>query len=213
MRSFSRIDAILTALFCLVASPSFAASKPKASPPTDKSPIAAPPTQRVVGPLSPAEAEALATMNDKIKAYIDLHVKIEKTLPVLPKDSSPQQIDKNQRDFEVLMRQARAGAKQGDIFTPQATPVIRSLLATIFDGPEGKLLKASIFDENPGRIKLAVNERYPDNVPLSNVPAQVLQTLPKLSEDVEYRFIGDNLILFDSHAHIVADFIPDVMPK
>ena len=58
-----------------------------------------------------------------------------------------------------------------------------------------------------------MNARYPDTVPLTTVPPQVLQTLPKLTEDLEYRFIGDSLILLDGHAHIIADFIEDALPK
>jgi hypothetical protein len=32
----------------------------------------------VVGPLTPADAQALATMNDRLKEYVDLHTKIER---------------------------------------------------------------------------------------------------------------------------------------
>jgi len=188
--------------------------KPSAAPATSASPATAPPTERVVGPLSPADSAALATMNDRVREYIDLHTKIERTLPALPTDATPQQIDKNQRAFEVLMRNARATAKPGDIFTAEARPVILRLLATVFGGPEGKQLKASIMDENPAGIAaFTVNARYPDSVPLSTVPPEILQTLPKLSEDLEYRFIGDRLVLLDPHAHIVADFIEDALPK
>jgi hypothetical protein len=152
-------------------------------------------------------------MNDRVKEYIDLHIKLEKTLPKLPDDATPQQIDRNQRAFEVLMRRTRAAAKPGDIFTAEAQPVIKRLLDNVFGGPDGKQLKSSIMDENPVGIKVAVNGRYPDTVPLSTVPPQVLQTLPKLSEDMEYRFIGDRLILLDTHAHVIADFIEDALPK
>lgn len=68
-------------------------------------------------------------------------------------------------------------------------------------------------DENPAGIVLKVNGRYPDTVPISTVPPQVLQTLPKLREGMEYRFIGDALILLDTHAHVVADFIDDALPE
>ncbi len=187
--------------------------KPDDSPATAASPDTAAPTQRIVGPLSPADSQALSTMNDKVKEYIDLHTKLEATLPKLPEDATPQQIDKNQRAFEALMRKSRATAKQGDIFTPQAQPVIKTLLLSVFGGPDGKQLKSSIMDENPVGITLRVNGRYPDTVPLSTVPPQVLQTLPALSEDMEYRFIGDRLILLDTHAHVIADFIEDALPK
>jgi hypothetical protein len=186
---------------------------PPPPPPTTASPATAPPTERVVGPLSEADARALATMNDRLKAYVEVHRTVEKKLPKLPDKATPQQIDDNQRMFEKLMRKERTSVKRGDIFTADAEPVIKRLLASVFGGPDGKQLKASIMDENPVGLKLAVNGRYPDTVPISSVPPQVLQTLPALSEDMEYRFIGDNLILLDSHAHIVADFIPNAFPR
>jgi hypothetical protein len=190
--------------------------QPATPPATSASPSSAPATERVVGPLTPADAQALATMNDRLKEYVGLHMKIERSLPRLPKEATPQQIDKNQRTLEQRLREARATAKPGDIFTPEARPVIERLLASVFGGPDGKELKASIMDENqaaPSAAKLIVNSRYPDTVPLTSVPPQVLQTLPKLTEDLEYRFLGNSLILLDTHAHIIADFIADVVPK
>ena len=189
---------------------------PPPPPATAASPVGAPANERVVGPLSPEDARALATMNDRLRDYVDLHLKLERTLPSLPKDATPQQIDKNQRAFEKLMRDTRKTAKPGELFTAEAQPVIKRLLATVFGGPDGKQLKASIMDENPVdpvALKIGVNSRYPDTVPLTSVPPQVLQTLPKLSEDLEYRFIGDWLILFDVHAHVIADYIDDALPK
>lgn len=187
-------------------------STPPPPPATTESPGAAPPTERVVGPLSTEDAAALATMNARLKEYVELHSKLERTLPKLPDDATPQQIDRNQRQLEQLVRDARRTAKQGDLFTPEARPVIKRLLATVFGGPEGKQLKDSIMDENPVGVRVTVNGRYPDTVPVSTVPPQVLQTLPKLSEDMEYRFIGDRLILLDAHAHVIADFIDHALP-
>jgi hypothetical protein len=190
--------------------------KPPTPPATSASPASAPATERVVGPLTPADAQALATMIDRLNQYVDLRTKIERSMPKLPKEATPQQIDKNQRAMERLVREARATAKTGDIFTSEARPIIQRLLASVFGGPDGKKLKASIMDENqaaPSAVKLTVNGRYPDTVPLATVPPQVLQTLPKLTEDLEYRFIGDSLILLDVRAHIIVDFIEDVVPK
>jgi hypothetical protein len=185
---------------------------PEPPPETTKTPAGAPSTERVVGPLTEADAAALATMNDRLQRYVDEHKRIEAGLPRMPKEASPEEIDRNQRAFEQQVRQARKDARQGDIFGAEAQPVIKRLLAAVFAGPEGKELIASILDENPVGMKLSVNMRYPDDVPISTVPPEVLQTLPRLSEDMEYRFIGRHLILLDSHAHVVADFIPDAIP-
>jgi hypothetical protein len=186
---------------------------PPPPPATSESPAGAPATERVVGPLSEADAAALATMNGRLKEYVELHNKLERDLPKLPDSATPTQIDTNQRLLEARVRQARAGAKRGDLFTPEATVVIKRLLAAVFAGPEGKQLKASIMDENPVDVTVTVNGRYPDSVPVSTVPPQVLQTLPRLSEDMEYRFIGDRIVLLDVHAHVIADFIDDALPK
>jgi TolA-binding protein len=190
--------------------------RPAAPPATTASPAQAPPTERVVGPLSEADAQALATMNDRVRDYILMHRKLEGSLPKVPQEATPEQIDRNQRALEVLVRKERAAARPGDIFTAEARPVIKRLLATVFAGPEGRQLKASIMDENvvdPVQLKVRVNARYPDSVPLTSIPPEVLQTLPKLGEDLEYRFIGDWLILLDTHAHLIADYIEDVLPK
>jgi hypothetical protein len=212
----SKVRGILLLVAACVAQ-SACSDVPPTPPPTTQSPATAPPTERVVGPLSQADSDALATMNDRLKEFVALHSKLERTLPDLPKEATPEQIDKNQRAFTKLVQDARRTAKPGDIFTPQATPVILRLLATVFGGADGKQLKASIMDENPidpaVAKKIGVNARYPDEVPLTTVPPQVLQTLPKLTEDLEYRFIGDNLILLDVHAHLIADYIPDALPK
>jgi len=190
--------------------------QPDAPPATTASPENAPPTERVVGPLTPAEASALGTMNERLKQYVDLHLKVEKGLPGVPNDATPQQIDRRQRELQRRMAEARASAKPGDLFTPEARPVILRLLKTVFSGPEGRQLKASVMDENPTDLasyRLRVNARYPDNVPVTTVPVDVLQTLPKLTEDLEYRFIGDALILLDVHAHTIADYLEHAIPS
>jgi hypothetical protein len=185
---------------------------PASPPATDATPEAARPTERVVGPLSDADAAALATMHDGLEKYVALHRKIEGALPKLPVDADVKQRDSLQRQFEAEVRKERSGAKHGDLFTPQAQPVIKRLIAAVFEGPEGQKLKASIMDENPVDVKIGVNARYPDNVPISTMPPPVLQTLPKLTEDLEYRFVNDNLIILDVHAHVIADFIENVLP-
>lgn len=185
---------------------------PPPPPATAESPAAAPSTKRVVGPLSEADAQALATMNDRLKAYLDIHKKLEAGLPQLPKDATPQQIDKNQRLFEKKMQDARKNAKAGEIFTPEAQPVIKRLLSATFSGDTGRQLMKSIMDEYPAGLKLRINGRYPDAVPVSTVPPDILQTLPQLPEDMEYRFVGRHLILLDTHAHVIADLIENALP-
>jgi len=149
---------------------------------------------------------------ERVKTYVALHTKLEATLPKLPKEATPKQIDANQRALGKLIQDARTGAQRGDLFTPGMTAFVKRLLARVFGGAEGKQLRASIMDENVKPMPLKVNQRYPDEIPLTTMPPEVLQTLPKLPEDLEYRFVSEQLILLDAHAHIVADFIIDALP-
>ena len=155
------------------------------------------------------DAATLADFVKRVEAYVALHKKLEATLPKLPEQTDPYQMDKHQRAMLRLMQEARKTAKQGDLFTPAMQRLVRKLLGPVFSGADGRQLRAEIFDnESKAGVKLAVNARYPDEVPISTVPPQLLAQLPKLPEELEYRFVGTNMILFDPHAHIIADFVP-----
>jgi hypothetical protein len=180
----------------------------QAAPPSG----AAPPRSTAAHPNS-ADAPVLRDFEARVDEYVALHKKLEDSLPKLSKDSTPEQIDSHQRALARLVQEARAGAKPGSIFTPDVQAVVHRLMAQVFGGRDGAALKASIMDENPGGVKLAVNGRYPDTVPLSTVPPQVLQGLPKLPEELEFRFIGRHLILMDEHAHLIADLMENVLPR
>jgi hypothetical protein len=153
-------------------------------------------------------ASTLKEFTRRVNEYVALHKKLEDTLPALPKQTDPKQIDEHQRKLGALIQQARAQAKPGDLFFPAMQRLVRAMLRPIFTGADGRQIKGEILDnEFKGSVKLAVNGRYPDDVPISTVPPQVLAQLPKLSEELEYRFIQTNLILFDPHAHVIADYI------
>ena len=107
------------------------------------------------------------------------------------------------------IRALRSGAKHGDIFTPESASYFRHMLRPELTEPE---IKAAIQDENPGPVSLKVNEPYPEKAPLSTVPAQVLITLPKLPEDIEYRFAGRHLILRDARANLIIDYLLNAIP-
>jgi hypothetical protein len=159
-------------------------------------------------PATSATAATLQEFSRRVDDYVELHKKLEKTLPSLPEQTDPVTIDKHQRALTVLIQGARKEAKAGDIFHPAMQRLVRTLLRPIFQGPDGLQVKREILDnEYKGKVKLLVNARYPDEVPISTVPPQVLAQLPKLEEELEYRFVRNHMILFDSHAHLIVDFV------
>jgi hypothetical protein len=202
------VSVLITA--CARSSPAAGANAPP--PPSPAPATAATSASQQADPGVNATAEMIAEFQKRVKDYMDLHQKAASGLPGPNKDASPAEVVAAQRQIEARIVPMRKGAKPGDIFVPEMQTFVRSYLAQLFKGPDGAKLKGVVMDENPVDVKYGINSRYPDSVPLSTMPAQVLKALPKLPDGLEYRFIGRDLILFDVRAHIVVDFIPKVLP-
>jgi hypothetical protein len=162
--------------------------------------------------VNPDAALALE-FTKRVEAYVELHKKAEAAMPPLPKEATPDQIDKHQRTLSQQIERLRGRVQPGDIFAKDIRAYFRRQLEGAFAGPEGRKLRGSIMDENPGPIRVRANGRYPDTVPLATMPPKVLAALPKLPKILEYRFIGERLILLDVPAHLVVDFIEDALPR
>ena len=162
--------------------------------------------------LTEAEKQVITEFNGRVADHAALHQKLDATLPALPVEATPEQIDQHQESLHALIATARKGAKPGDFFTPGMEALVRRALETLLGDQRGEDLKATIMDENPGAIEVGVNDRYPDEAPVSSMPVQLLETLPKLPAELEYRFLGKRLVLVCAPANIVLDFTRNVLP-
>jgi hypothetical protein len=158
------------------------------------------------------DAATIADFMKRVNEYVALHKQLERKLPALPDKATPQQMDTHERALAQLVQENRAGAKPRDIFTEPMQRIIRRLLRQVFRGAGGAQVKKEILEEYTEPVVVKVNGRYPDTVPLSTVPPQVLKGLPDLPEELEYRFVGDRLILLDPRAHIIVDYMERVFP-
>ena len=66
-------------------------------------------------------------------------------------------------------------------------------------------------EEGKQPVVFKVNASYPDDTPLPTTPPQVLKSLPKLPEQLEYRIVGKTLIIRDVDADIIVDFVPNAI--
>jgi hypothetical protein len=162
--------------------------------------------------VAAADSPAVVEFKKRVDDYVAVHRKLEATLPALPDDATPEQIDNAQRTLFALLKAARPNARQGDLFTPGMTAFVKELLGRMLEGPAGQRLRASLMDENVKELPLTVNQRYPDAIPLATMPPRLLKALPALPEQMEFRFVASQFILLDTHAHLVVDFIPDALP-
>ena len=159
------------------------------------------------------EAEILVDFRKRIDDYMALHNKLKKEAPPLKETKDPARIKASQDVLAMKIREARKTAKQGDIFTLEIRQLLRRLMYPEVKGREGRETKAAITEEKHELkdVVLKVNADYPDSAPLMTVPPNILAALPKLPEDLEYRFVSRNMILLDTHANLIVDFVPNAI--
>ena len=145
----------------------------------------------------------LADFSARLSDYSDLRSELEKGLRPLTVTDDPGEIRRAVRARAKRIRVARAGAKQGDIFTPSISVEFRKALILEMDASTWR----AIMDDNPGELANEINGTYPEGKPLSTVPPNILAVLPRLPDDIEYRFLGRHLILLDTRAKVILDRI------
>ena len=153
----------------------------------------------------------------QVQKYLALQKKAVGTVPSIPRENTDVAlIAKHEKQIADAIRAARPNAKQGEIFTPGARRLITMAIKQTLEGKEGAAAKATILGEgNPKSeassepVNLAVNAPYPISAPFSTVPPSVLMALPPLPKELEFRFVGHNLILRDTKANMIVDVLPE----
>jgi hypothetical protein len=112
-----------------------------------------------------------------------------------------------------MLREARAAAKQGDIFDQPISALFRRLIGITMQGKEAVRIRQSLSSGEPVHLQLHVNDPYPASVPLQSTPPTLLLNLPKLPEDLDYRIAGSALVLRDGKANLIVDFIDNAIPR
>jgi hypothetical protein len=158
-----------------------------------------------------ADAKVLADFQSRIAKYMELHKQLERESPRLEQTKDPAAIQRSQAAMAAKLQAARKGARQGEIFTPEVQAVIRRLLNPELKGPDAADTKKAVEEDAPKGVPLKVNAKYPENAPLPTVPPNLLAALPRLPEDLEYRFVHRHLILRDVHADVIVDYIPNAL--
>jgi hypothetical protein len=148
--------------------------------------------------------DIMADFSTRVSEYFELRRELEKKLPPLAVTDDPAEIRRAIRRLAGEIRLARAGAKPGDIFTPTISVEFRRVLFVEMDAGTWDV----IMDDNPGELSNQINGNYPEKEPLSSVPPNILAALPRLPEDIQYRFLGRILILLDTRANVILDRIP-----
>lgn len=161
---------------------------------------------------SVSDKQAIALFESRVKDYVKLRNGVRDKLPKLSKDSTPEQIQAFRKAFEEALRAARAGAKRGQLFTPQVANYIDGTLREEFKGKDRLQLREIVFEAENEGVPLRVNYPYPASVELTEMPATLLLRLPQLPKELRYRFVGRNLVLVDRDNNLIIDYMGGALP-
>jgi hypothetical protein len=159
----------------------------------------------------PSDAQTSLDIQTRAKTYLDLRKNVAGNSS--RQGDSPSAIASAQSEMANKIRVARAGVKQGNIFSPRIADYMRKQIAKALAGPHGRDIRASLYRSEPVNIQLQINQSYPDDVPLQSTPASLLLALPELPKGLEYRLLGSELVLRDADANIVVDYILHALPN
>jgi len=158
-----------------------------------------------------------AAVFDDFGKRVDAYMKLRKTLV-----DSVGGLDPTKSQAEITVRAtklansiiaARAQAKPGDIFTPEFSALIATLIKQEYSRRPDSVqeTREDQQDELPDFVP-RVNQLYPTTYPLATFPATLLPILPRLPENLEYRVVQNYLVLRDIEANVILDVMPNAVP-
>ena len=165
-------------------------------------------------PPAPSDlSPALRAFEERTRDYAErIHRLAAKEAP-LPRRATADQVAVHEKRLAAAIRAERAGARRGDLFTPEASAEVCAIARRALAGPLGQSDRKSLGDESPAIAPLEVNGPYPESLPVATMPPYLLHELPRLPPDLEYRVVGSTLLVHDARADVVLDWAPGCLRK
>jgi hypothetical protein len=162
----------------------------------------------------PAESPEIRTFVAATYNYAWLHRRLEASLPTLDVNANPDTIHRLVQQMAAAVRAARPNAQAGDFFTEGVAGELRARIA---DALVASNLNAADLREaearegiDPAMVRLDVNGAFPWMHATAMFPC-VLSALPQLPPELQYRIVGNTLVLVDVHASLIVDVLPYVL--
>ena len=149
----------------------------------------------------------------RIGVYMDLRKRLVADVGELDQTGSQAEIAARANGLAQAIIIARGDAKQGDIFTPEISSIVATLIKEEYSRRTDTVLETreDQQDELPDFVP-QVNQVYPTTYPLATFPPTLLPLLPALPEQLEYRVVQNYLVLRDVEANVILDFMPNAVP-
>lgn len=168
----------------------------------------------IVAMLVGTDPDPVREFQSRVDAYLLLHRTLEAGTPPRAITRDPAQIVYAADALADAIIEARPHARQGEVFTREVTRYFRERIQSALAGVDFDRFLAELYEgENFRDFRAAIHARDPQCRVPSGLPMVVLWELPELPDELEYRIVGRDLALWDEHAALVVDFIPNAFPE
>jgi len=151
------------------------------------------------------DEQILRLFTHSVESYARLH---REALESVPRElcGGPEEIELTRSLLDSEIRRLRPNAREGEIFSREVGTLIRRRVEAAVRNagwiPPDPEVGAS---GRPVRRVAEVNAAY--SLSFGTHPWSVFRALPPLPEELEYRFVGRDLVLIDVTANLVVDVL------
>lgn len=166
-----------------------------------------------VAAQDPRDESLVCMFDSRVEQYVQLHRRLERLVPPPIVTSDPYRLFVSRWALAREIRRERSFARQGEIFSPEVAVMFRRIVERTLREDR---VDWAVFLEQDGMtlpIEVEVNGNYPAGGPVSTMSPTLLRALPALPPELQYRFVNMHLILWDVHAGLIVDFVPDVFRR
>ena len=178
-----------------------------------QTPAVGPPTSNSKNGAVNPQAVSLQEFQTRLDRYLALRNSLSGKLKPLSSTPNADELASRQDALAAAMKAARMHAKRSDLVPWPAAQLIAKIVRDDFKR-RNPAAKMGVFDEVPA-VKGAslINKTYPADAALPTAPPLLLMNLPKLPDNLQYRFVGRDVVLLDGDLQLVVDYIPNVIPN
>ena len=158
--------------------------------------------------------QAVQAFERATRDYVQMHRRLEAQIGAIHLNITVAELNRIIQELAVAIRAERPDAKQGDFFTPALAPELR---ARINNALRDNGFTPGDVRENERReaidasaVVLRVNGTFPWVLASAMFPC-VIAALPPLPPELQYRIVGDTLVLIDVHASLIVDLLPHAL--
>ena len=163
-------------------------------------------------PIAVDDAATRSAFETAVSSYVTKRAEKAAATPALPAEATPAQLAERKQAMIVNIRQLRKDAKKGDMFTPAASAMFVRIVKAFYSPAELAEIKAENLEADVKGVRLAVNALYPEGREKVEMPPRLLLALPQLPDELNYHFVGRNLVLLDKESGLIIDVMTNVLP-